>query len=220
MDLSVALETSRAACAESIESFLLAIDDLSEHELLAASRCHGWTRLDVAVHMIAGWQEMLGGLVSPVDAEPSVDAATYWTAFATAYADEDPVPALMAQRRRTATFTRPAAATDQLRDVAAALLRGVGSFQDRPCLWQGQVFAPGDYLAVWAVENVVHHLDLSSQVPASGRALRLARATVQARVLEPLPSAWSDVEATLVGAGRVPVPDGLGPLAHRLPTLG
>ncbi len=219
MGLTVALEAGRAACADSIDAFLRAVDDLSEYQLLAGSRCHGWARLDVVDHMVTGWQEMLGGLVSPVDSEPSVDAATYWSAFASENATDDPVPALMSQRRRTAAHARPASATAQLREVAAAVLRGLDSFDDRPCLWQGHVFAPGDFLAVWAVEGVVHHLDLISDQAAPASALTLARGTIEAIVGEPLPPSWTDVEATLIGTGRMPVPDGLHALSAKLPAL-
>jgi hypothetical protein len=218
--LSVTPEVGRAACADSIEEFLVAVDDLGEHELLGASRCHGWTRLDVLVHVLAGWQEMLGGLVSRVDSEPSVDAASYWPAFAADFASEDQLLALMSQRRRTSTYARPAAATDQLHDVAAALVRGVMSSEDRPCLWQGHVFAPGDFLAVWAVENVVHHLDLVAAVPAPPSALALTRATIESLVGESLPASWTDEDAALIGSGRTPVPDDAGPVAARLPALG
>ncbi len=82
------------------------------------------------------------------------------------------------------------------------------------------MFTPGDYLAVWAVEHAVHHLDLISQVPPPPSALGLARATIEALAGEPLPAAWSDEEAALIGAGRAPVPHGLGRLRLRLPALG
>ena len=35
-----------------------------DSDLLAASRCHGWTVLDVVVHVRVGLQEMLGGVVA------------------------------------------------------------------------------------------------------------------------------------------------------------
>ncbi|WP_164519502.1 maleylpyruvate isomerase N-terminal domain-containing protein [Nocardioides ferulae] len=222
MDLTVDLETGRTACAESIEAFLRAVDDLSEHDLLAPSRCHGWTLLDVVVHVIAGWQEMLGGLVSPIESEPTVDAATYWPAFAEQYASNDPIPALMSQRRRTAAFARPSSATAQLRDVGAALLRGVSRCAEGRYLWDTHVFAAGDFLAVWAVEGVVHHLDLDLDggEPAPGAALRIARTSIESLVGESLPGQWPDVEAVLIGTGRCPVPAGLGVLTDRLPALG
>lgn len=220
MGLSVSLEVARMACVDSIDSFQRAAESFSEYELLDASRCHGWSRLDVVTHVLAGWQEMLGGMVSPVDDQPSVDAATYWSAFATEYATNDPVPTLMSQRRRTAAYARPASAMAQLQDVAAAVRRGVISFPDRRCLWQRHVFQPGDFLAVWAVEDVVHHLDLLASEPAPSRAIKLARRTIEALVDGPLPSTWNDEDATLVGTGRLPVPDGSDPVAARLPVLG
>jgi mycothiol maleylpyruvate isomerase-like protein len=217
---TVELEQGRSACSESIHAFLRAVESLSEYDLFGASRCHGWSRLDVVVHVIAGWHDMLGGLVSLVTSEPSVDAASYWSAFAAEYATDDPVLGLMTQRRRTGTYARPAAVSDQLRDVAAALLRGVDGFPNKSCLWQGHVFAPGDFLAVWAVEDVVHHLDLLSEEPPPASALGLARTTIEVLVEAPMPSSLSDQEAVLIGTGRLPVPDDLSSLASPLPALG
>lgn len=220
MGLQVPLEVGRVACTESIAAFLRAVDDLSEYDLLASSRCHGWTRLDVVVHVLGGWEEMLRGMVSRVSSEPTVDAASYWSAWAADFGSDDPVPALMSQRRRTAAWARPDSATAELHDVGAALLRGVNLFQDGACLWQRQVFAAGDFLAVWAVEHVVHQLDLWSDTPPPPSALRLSRATIEALAGGALPASWSDLDATLVGTGRTPVPDGAGPVGSRLPALG
>ena len=219
MGLAVALDAGRTACAESIDAFVGAAGSFSEYELLDASRCHGWSRLDVVVHVIGGWEEMLAGMVSAVDSEPSVDAASYWKAFASEYATDDPVPTLMWQRRRTAAYARPGSATDQLRDVAAAVRRGVSSFGDESRLWQGHTFSAGDYLAVWAVENVVHQLDLMADGPPPASALKLSRMTIEALIGQALPATWSDQDATLIGTGRLPVPDGLGAVASRLPAL-
>ncbi len=219
MGLTVGLDDGRTACAESIESFVRAVDAFSEYHLLDASRCHGWTRLDVAVHVLAGWQEMLGGLVSVRDSDPTVDAATYWSAFATESATDDPVPTLMSQRRRSAAYARPSSATAQMHDVAAALMRGVTACEDRRYLWQGHVFTAGDFLTVWAVEVVVHQIDLLSDEPAPSSALRLARATIEALIDEPVPTAWTDLDATLIGTGRAPVPVGSGIIAAQFPAF-
>lgn len=220
MGLTVALDAGRTACVESIDAFLRAVDSFNEYELLAVSRCHGWSRLDVIVHVIAGWHEMLGGMVSTVDSAPSVDAASYWPAFTAQYSTEDPVATLMSQRRRTASYARPDSARAELQDVAASVRRGVVAFQDGPRLWQGHVFAAGDFLAVWAVEDVVHQLDLLSDEPAPAAGLQMARATIEALVEEPLPTTWTDLDAVLIGCGRLPVPAGSGPVTDRLPGLG
>ncbi|MBS46039.1 MAG: maleylpyruvate isomerase [Nocardioides sp.] len=218
MNLTLPLEQARPCFAGTVAGFLRAVDDVGEYDLLAASRCPGWSRLDVVVHVLHGWQEMLGGLVSQVDAEPTQDAASFWPAFASAY-DEDPVPTLMAQRRRTAAYARPASALEQLHDVAAALLRGVAGCPDRPVTWIGQVFTAGDFLAVWAVENVVHHLDLDVEVPPTESGLLLTRATVEALARGPVPASWSDVDTVLHGTGRSTDPPAEA-AALGLPVLG
>ncbi|MBZ5739961.1 maleylpyruvate isomerase N-terminal domain-containing protein [Nocardioides mangrovi] len=177
MALTVDLETGRTAFADSVRGFLAAVDGFDEWGLLDASRCHGWTRLDVVVHVIAGWQEMLGGMVSPVADEPTVDAASYWPTFDETEAGE-PVDTLMAQRRRTAAFARPSSACTELRYVAEAVLRGAAALAEGHYLWQHQVFTAGDYLTIWAVEDVIHQVDLISDHPVPATALDLARATV------------------------------------------
>lgn len=177
MVLTVDLETGRTAFAESVTAFVRAVDRFSEWDLLGSSRCHGWTRLDVVVHVIAGWQEMLGGFVSPVDDAPTVDAASYWPAFDAEYSG-DPLVALMAQRRRTAAYARPDSAREQLHDVADAVLRGAAACVDGPHLWQGHVFTAGDFLTIWAVEDVIHQVDLIGDEPAPSSAFELARATI------------------------------------------
>jgi hypothetical protein len=216
---TVALETARPACVDSVQAFLRTAAGFDEYDLFGASRCHGWTRLDVVVHTIAGWQDMLGGLVTLVDTEPTVDAASFWTAFAAEYGGGDQVPALMSQRRRTASYARPASAVEHLGDVGAALLRGVEGLADRGCAWLGHVFTAGDFLAIWAVENAVHQLDLIADEPVPPTALGLARATIEALLEEPLP-ARSDEDAVLIGTGRLPVPAELDAFSARLPALG
>jgi hypothetical protein len=219
MGLTIGLDQGRSAFIASVDAFVAAVDAFSEWELLAASRCHGWTRLDVVVHTIAGWQEMLGGMVSPSERAPTVDAASYWPAFAEENAG-DPVVPLMAQRRRTAAYSRPAPACDQLRDVAAAVRRGAEHLVDTRYVWQGHVFTAGDFLVIWAVENAVHHLDLRTDHPVPTSALDLSRATVEELAGGPLPSSMSTEEAVLVGTGRQPVPPGLGEVGDHLPALG
>lgn len=219
MEMTVGLPEARAAFTDSVDSFLGAVESFSEYDLLGVSRCHGWTRLDVVTHVIAGCHEMLDGMVSPVQSPPTVDAASYWPAFEAQYGDGDPVAVLMEQRRRTAVHARPESAVRQLRDVAAAVRRGSGALIDRCYPWQGHVFRAGDFLAVWAVENVVHHLDLSADRAAPASALRLATSTIEALIGEPLPSQWSAEQAVLIGTGRLPVPDEVGELARRLPAF-
>ncbi len=80
--MTVEPDQTRAACLESVDDFIAEVEGFDEYALLGASRCHGWTRLDLVVHQIAGWQELLGGLASVVDEEPTVDAASFRTVSA------------------------------------------------------------------------------------------------------------------------------------------
>ncbi len=219
MKLSVPLPDARAACLASVEELVAAAEGFDELALLGASRCHGWSRMDVVVHLAAGWQEMLAGLATPVDAAPTVDAATYWPAFAAAYGGGDPVAELVRQRRRSAAHDRPAAAVAEMAQVGRVLARAVTALEDRPRAWQEWVFTAGDFLAIWAVEHAVHHLDLLTDRPVPADALGFTRATVEA-LAGRLPAIWSDERAALVGAGRTPVPADAGAVADRLPVLG
>lgn len=166
-------------------------------------------------HLLGGWQELLGGLACPTDAVPDVDAASYWSSWATDHAAADPIDALMWQRRRTAVYRRPAHAVAELREVAEVLAVAVASLADRAHAFQGHVLTAGDLCASWAVENAVHHLDLVLDEPP-GAALTLARLTVDALADPPTPAGWTDVDAVLIGTGRLP-----GPPGHPdLPVLG
>lgn len=220
MLLSIEIDEGRAACAETVEAFCQVAGEFSEYDLLGPSRCHGWTRLDVVTHVLAGWQEMLQGMVSAVDEPPSVDAASYWPAFEADHADQDPVLVLLSQQRRSLAFSRPSAALDQLGDVASALLRGIEWLPDGHLSWQGHVFAAGDFLAVWAVEDAVHQLDLLSAAPVPASALALTRRTIEALVEQDLPADWNDEQAVLIGTGRLAIPDHPAGLSQRLPALG
>ena len=219
MPLTFAIEAMKPTCAATISEFVTAVDALSEYELLGGSRCHGWTRLDVVVHVLNGWHEMLGGLVSVTDAPPTVDAATFWNVFGSMQGAEDAIAELMSQRRRTASYGRPSSAVAQLRDVAAMVLRGIDAMADGNRLWLGHVFTAGDYLAVWAVEHVIHQLDLLTAAPPPAAGLEAARRTVEALLDEPLPADWTDADVALVGSGRLVVPAGTERLADRLPVI-
>ncbi|NHA69709.1 maleylpyruvate isomerase, partial [Phycicoccus sp. CMS6Z-2] len=149
----------------------------------------------------------------------TVDAATYWTAFASL--DEgDPVEVLLARRRRSDAYRGPASAVRELGDVGGTLRRICEDLPDGRHAFQGQVLTSGDLLATWAVETAVHHLDLLAGHPAPESALDLARRTCEALLGEPLPTGWADTDAVLVATGRVPVPDDGAALAGRLPVLG
>jgi hypothetical protein len=65
----------------------------------------------------------------------------------------------------------------------------------------------GDFLATWATELAVHHLDLDLGPNLPGpdpAALRLARQTADALADQSSPADWDDEHAVLVGWDRIP----------------
>jgi Mycothiol maleylpyruvate isomerase N-terminal domain len=209
--------TSVGLLREELTAFVEAAGSFSEYDLLAASRCHGWSRLDAVVHVRAGLEEMVGDCYAHVDEPPSHDAASYWESFATGD-DEDPVPHILWMRRTAAAYNRPSGALQHLRDVAATADHVLGRMPDHAVLFQGKTMTSGDFLATWVVELAVHHLDLGDGAgPPTDGSLHVVRRTVEAIADVGLPSAWSDEEAALVALGRAPLPDDAGALARALP---
>lgn len=93
-------------------------------------------------------------------------------------------------------------------------------------LFQSRILGSGDFLATWAVEVAIHHLDLGKELrpdPPASTAMALARQTVESLLEAPLPSDWDDVEAVMVGSGRQAPgrhqEEQLGAIANRLPAL-
>ncbi|MEA2207475.1 MAG: hypothetical protein QOE77_4251 [Blastocatellia bacterium] len=219
-DLSFDLPTARAAFTEQVGAFLAAVEALDDHQLLAASHCHGWAVLDVVVHVRSGLEEMLRGCTAPTTDPPTADAATYWSAAATSDAT-DPVEGILWTRRTASAYSRPRRAVRHLRAAADAVLAAVEQLADTRVRFQGLVLISGDFLATWAVELAVHQLDLGRDldVPAPpSAALRLARATVEALLEHALPESLPDREVLLLGTGRRPVPAELGSAIR--PVLG
>ena len=201
---------------EQLDTFVAAAESLTEYDLLGASRVHGWSRLEVVVHVRAGLEEMLGSCAAQVDDEPDHDAASYWASFADA--DEDRVPHILWMRRTATAYNRPEGALRHLRDVDATLRIALARMPDHPVLFQGKTMTSGDFLATWVVETAVHQLDLGEEAghPTPG-CLQAVRRTVEALADVDLPASWSDEDAALIALGRVPIPAGATDLADALP---
>ncbi|WP_214407268.1 maleylpyruvate isomerase N-terminal domain-containing protein [Pseudonocardia lacus] len=225
--MRVGHDADAAAFLGQLAAFTSAAEGLDDARLGAATRCHGWLACDLLVHVHLGLQEMLLGALDPTDERPDRDAATYWSAFTPG---TDPTDGLLDDRFLrlvAAAYRRPTSAVAHLRETADGLHRTVRAGAPGAVRFQGHVLSTGDFLATWAVELAVHHLDLGRELdlpaPHPG-ALRMARETVEALVGELLPPEWSDEAAVLAGTGRVALDDRMreqaGPLATRLPAFG
>jgi uncharacterized protein (TIGR03083 family) len=217
-------DAGRTGFLDGLQALRAVADGLDDDQLLAPSRCRGWTAGDVLVHVHLGLQEMLLGVVSPTDRAPDTDAASYWRTDGT---DPGASPAghVRFVRLMGSAYRRPTGIVSHLRPTADALGAAVGALPEGVVAIQGHAMRTGDFLATWALELAVHHLDLGAELtlpPPAPTALTLARRTVEALAGGPLP--WDDVTAVLIGTGRQRQnADQLaeaGPLAARLPVLG
>ena len=99
---------------------------------------------------------------------------------------------------------------------------------DRRLEFQGHVVTMEVFLALWAVEAAVHHLDVTVELPdappPAPASLRVTRETLDALLGEPVPMGWDDQTYALKGSGRLALTgeerSALGPLAERFPLFG
>lgn len=198
--------TGLTAFLDELDAFVTAVGSASDHDLLAASRCHGWAVVDVVVHVRTGLQDMLGGAVTPSASPPDTDAASYWrTDVPSDDGGADTVDGILWTRRTASAYRRPTGAVGHLRAAADAVRRAVERMPDGPVAFQGHVLTSGDFLATWAVELAVHHLDVCKDIdlgPPTAESLRLGRLTVETLAGAAFPSDWSDADCLLAGSGR------------------
>ena len=224
--MHVSHDEGRTAFLAELDAFVSVARGLNDLELMAVSRCTGWTVGDVIVHVHLGLQEMLLGVVSPTEGPADTDASDYWRFTPRTNEEADPVAGMRFVRILGAAYRRPTGLVRHLVPTADGVRSAVTALAEGAVRFQGHVLLTGDFLATWAVELAVHHLDLGAELatgPPAAPALRLARSTIEALVNEELPSAWADETGVLLGAGRVR-PDSSQveacPLLRKLPVLG
>lgn len=203
--MQVEHERGVRACAAAVRALVAAADTLADDALLAPSRCAGWSRLDALVHVHLGLQEMLLGVVTPTDAVPDVDAATYWRTDPPGNDDSaDAIDQLGYLHRLSSAYRRPRGMLGHLRMTAEGLTGAVERMPVGAVRFQGHVLTTGNFLATWATELAVHHLDLQLDDDDPGpdpEALALARQTAEVLAGRTIDAA-SDAEAVLHGWGR------------------
>jgi hypothetical protein len=222
-------EQGQDSYLRALQGLLDAFGQLDDRAMLATSGCFGWNVGDVLTHVHLGLQEMLLALGTYTDETPDTDAAAYWKAFPPNHGviSDDQLDDIQFVRRTNAAYRRPADALRHFAITARGLLDRVPTLPDVAMPFQDRVIGSGDFLAIWVVELVIHHLDLQAEVTLPDPdplALNLARRTIEALVGEELPRSVPDRTVVLIGAGREPLSEAhsraVGKLAARLPVLG
>ncbi|MFE1772044.1 maleylpyruvate isomerase N-terminal domain-containing protein [Streptomyces sp. NPDC059008] len=201
-----------------------AVAELPDKDFERPSGCTGWLVRDLVCHLVIDAQDVLITLVTPAEAEPTVDAVTYWKVGEQPPTGDDPLDALIV--RLAAAYEEPHLLKFHLDDVGSAAGRAA-ELADRGARvsTQDEVLTVGDYLTAYVLEWTLHHLDLIAHLPDAARppaeALARSRALLEQIAGAAFPASFSDQDALLVGTGRR-APTGeeraaLGQLAARLP---
>jgi hypothetical protein len=171
--------------------------------------------------------EILVGFASPTDRPADTDLVAYWRACCAP--GEPDLGHARFTRLVASAYARPSGAVRHLHLTTGAALRlGRAADPGQRLAFQGHVVTMEDFLAIWAVEAAVHHLDLTVELPAAPppdpASLALTRQTLDALLGEPLRAGWDDLTYALKGTGRLPLTAedraALGPQADRLPLFG
>lgn len=196
---------------DEMAAFCTAVEAMDDAALLGPSRCRGWSAADLIVHVHLGLVDLLVGVHSPAPAgttDPDADAASYWRhPPPTTDSTTDSTDVVRFVQRMALAYRRPTGVVDHFLVTAGGARRAAESLTDRLLAFQGHVMTSGDFLATWAVEMAVHHLDLAGGGGAPGvapaaEALALTRRTAEALLGAPLPLDWTDTRVALLAAGR------------------
>ncbi len=185
----------------------------------------GWCA--TVCHLVIDAQDVLITLVTPTEAEPTVDAVTYWDVRTEPPTGDDPLDALIP--RLAAAYGDPALLRFHLDDVGSAAGRAARLADPAVRVGtKGEVLTVGDYLSAYVLEWTLHHLDLIAHLPCPSQTppaetLAAARAALEAIAGTPFPADLSDEHALLIGTGRRTPTDAetatLGDLATKLPLV-
>ncbi|GAA2996480.1 maleylpyruvate isomerase N-terminal domain-containing protein [Actinokineospora diospyrosa] len=140
-----------------------AVAALSDEDFARPSGCQGWLVRDLVCHLVIGAQDVLITLVTPAETGPTIDAAGYWR-LVDPPTGADPLDALIP--RLAAAYGDPGLLKAHLDDVGSAAGRAA-EFADPTDLvsTRGEVLTVNDYLAAYAFEWTLHHLDLIAHLP-------------------------------------------------------
>ncbi|MGW2989129.1 maleylpyruvate isomerase N-terminal domain-containing protein [Streptomyces goshikiensis] len=201
-----------------------AVADLCDQDFEQPSGCAGWLVRDLVCHLVIDAQDVLITLATPVEAEPTVDAVTYWNVDDRPPTGQDPLDALTV--RLAAAYEDPHLLRFHLDDVGSAAGRAAALADPGVRVGtRGEVLTVADYLDAYVLEWTLHHLDLTAHLPAvagpPAEGTARSRALLETIAGAAFPASFTDTDALLVGTGRR-APTGaertaLGALAERLP---
>lgn len=219
--------TVRAVLAEELDDLRNIVAGLSDAELVHASGCQGWRVADLLVHLRLGAEDLLHGLAAPCAGPADRDYISCWKDWPArsevTFSDVRLTWAMAAWYTTAEGLRRH---FDDVVDMAASASRAA---RDGRVRLHGHVQSTEDFLAMWAVEFCLHHLDLLVGVPdrpgPRPGAVELALSTVDGLLGElQRPASWDELTYLRKATGRKPLDDAdrdhLGASVSRYPVFG
>ncbi|RLP95434.1 maleylpyruvate isomerase N-terminal domain-containing protein [Micromonospora sp. CV4] len=217
------------ALAQAYDGITAVIDGRDDADLQRPTRCRGWLVADLLFHVLGDAQRALVALASPADGPADVDDVSYWRGFPSGGGDD--ARHAWWVRRSAAAFDRSTGIVQLWGETAPAAVRAAAAADLKGYVTtQGHVLRVGDFLATLTTEAVVHHLDLTPELPGAPPpgplAVRVAVSTMDGLMSDDAvrPTAWDDHEFLLKATGRLPLTDRdrleLGESAGWFPLLG
>ncbi|MGI5350512.1 maleylpyruvate isomerase N-terminal domain-containing protein [Streptomyces sp. CA-250714] len=200
------------------------VAELPDQDFEQPSGCTGWLVRDLVCHLIIDAQDILITLATPTEAEPTVNAVTYWHVDDQPPTGEDPLDALTV--RLAAAYEEPHLLKFHLDDVGSAAGRAAELADPGARVsTRDEVLTVGDYLTAYVLEWTLHHLDLIAYLPNAAdpppEGLARSRALLEQIADAAFPASFTDQDTLLVGTGRRAPTDAetaeLGELAAKLP---
>jgi hypothetical protein len=211
---------------EVYEATTTVVSGIDEASFGRRTRTELWTVKDLLFHQMCDAQRALIVLTTTPDRPPDTTAVSYWSAWQPGQPGAEDHARYAA--KAAAAYGHASFLVEQWTGTSCAAVRAARQHGPEIAVaTQGHVLTAGDFVHTLAVEGVVHHLDLTLEVPSPG--LSVAAYGLVVEVLTgllgtELPTAWSAEEAVLKGTGRQPLGEhdheSLGASAERFPLFG
>jgi hypothetical protein len=202
------------------------VTGLDDEGLARRTRTEAWDVKELVFHQMCDAQRALIVLTTDDPGPADTDAVSYWSAWSPGGPGADAHARYAA--RAAAAYGQPSSLVAQWTETSRAAVRAARAHAELGLVaTQGHVLTATDFVHTLVVEGVVHHLDLTLEVPSPGlpdEACRLVLEVLTGLLGCDLPRAWAPEEAVLKGTGREPLTGSdraaLGPAADRFPLFG
>jgi len=208
------------------EATTTVVSGLDEESFDRRTRTALWSVKDLLFHQMCDAQRALVVFTTAPDAPADTTAVSYWSAWQPGQPGANSHARYAAEA--AAAYGGSHFLVEQWTETSRAAVRAARQHGPAGTVaTQGHVLTARDVVHTLAVEGVVHHLDLTLEVPSPGlpdAAYELVVEVLTGLLGTDLPRPWSAEESVLKGTGRQPLSDedreSLGAAVAHFPLFG